>query len=72
VDPAAAPPAPERDDDDGLLGKVADVVGEVLGEDLEPAPEGPWERRQRRLDRWTALLLGMAAFATAWATFQAS
>jgi hypothetical protein len=72
VDPAAPPPVPASDDDDGLIDKVAEVVGEVLGEDLEPEPEGPWERRQRRLDAWTAVLLGVAAFLTAWATFQAS
>lgn len=45
----------------------------VLGEHLpEPEPEDPWERRQRRLDAITAVLLAVAAVATAWATFQAS
>jgi hypothetical protein len=64
---------PSQDDHDDLLDKVADVVDDVMGEDLEPPkPEDPWERRQRILDSWTAILLGIAALATAWATFQAS
>jgi hypothetical protein len=44
----------------------------VLAEDIEPAPEDAWERRQRLLDSWTAILLAIAAVATAWASFQAS
>jgi hypothetical protein len=67
---------PRGDEDEGLIDKVADVVtetvDEVLGEDLvPPEPEGRWERRQRILDSWTALILGLAAVATAWASFQA-
>jgi hypothetical protein len=49
------------------------VVQDVLGENLpEPGPEDPWERRQRTLDTVTAVILAVAAVATAWATFQAS
>jgi len=59
--------------DDGVLDDLRDVVEEVLGEDL-PVPEvtDPWQRRQQRLDSWTAVILGVAALLTAWASFQAS
>lgn len=61
---------PERD---GLLDDVAELVDDVLGENLpEPEPEDPWERRLRLIDSITAVLLSIAAIATAWATFQAS
>jgi len=64
---------PSQGDHDDLLDKVADVVDDVMGENLAPPkPEAPWEHRQRILDSWTAILLGIAALATAWATFQAS
>ena len=60
-------------DDDSVLERVGDLVDDVLGEDLEPPePEDRWERRQRILDSWTAIILAVAAVATAWATFQAS
>lgn len=60
------------DDDDSLLEKVDDLVDELLAEDIEPAqPEDPWERRAQRLDSWTAILLGVAALLTAWASYQA-
>lgn len=63
---------PEEEHDD-LLEKVSDVVDHVLGEDLGPAePEDPWERRRRILDSWTAVILGIAALATAWTAFQVS
>jgi hypothetical protein len=63
-----------RDDDDGgVLDQLSEVVDTVLGEDLAPPePEDPWERRQRLLDSWTAIILAIAAVATAWASFQAS
>ena len=58
---------------DGLLDDVGELVDEVLGENLpEPEPEDPWERRLRIVDSITAVLLSVAAVATAWATFQAS
>ncbi len=61
------------DGDDGVLDQLGDVVDVVLGEDLGPQePEDPWERRQRLFDSWTAIILAVAAVATAWATFQAS
>jgi hypothetical protein len=61
------------DDDSEFLGKIGDAVDDVLGEDLVPQqPTDPWERRQRALDSWTAILLGLAAVLTAWASFQAS
>lgn len=77
--PASDPPTGDADDqddhdDDGLLDHIGDFIDEALGEHLEPTPtpEDPWERRQRRLDAWTAVLLGLAAFATAWATYQST
>lgn len=65
-------PTPPQDDDD-LLDDVHDVVDDVLGTHLPPPEvEDPWERRLRRIDTVTAVLLGVAAVATTWATFQAS
>ncbi|MEI6447386.1 MAG: hypothetical protein WCO96_05830 [Actinomycetes bacterium] len=58
---------------EGLLDDVGELVEDVLGENLpEPEPEDPWERRLRLVDAITAVLLSVAAVATAWATFQAS
>ena len=59
-------------DDDSVLEQLGDVVDVALGEDIVPSPEDPWERRQRLLDSWTAIILAVAAVATAWASFQAS
>jgi len=60
------------DDGGGLLDQIDDVVDVVLADGIGPAgPEDPWERRQRILDSWTAIILALAAVATAWATFQA-
>ncbi len=68
------PPAASTEVDDGsMLEDLSEVVDVVLGEDLAPPdPEDPWERRQRILDSWTAMILAIAAVATAWASFQAS
>lgn len=61
------------DDDDSVLEKVDHLVDEVLATDIAPTePEDPWERRQRMLDSWTAIILAIAAVATAWSSFQAS
>ncbi len=61
------------DDDEGVLEQLGEVVEVVLADDLGPTePEDPWERRQRILDSWTAIILAIAAVATAWASFQAS
>jgi len=60
------------DNDDSVFEQLGDVVDVVLAEDIAPEPEDPWERRQRLLDSWTAIILALAAVATAWATFQAS
>lgn len=61
------------EDDSGILDDLGEVVDVVLAEDLAPPePEDPWERRQRILDSWTAIILAVAAVATAWASFQAS
>ena len=71
-DDQQVPAAAGADEDDSLLERIADTVVEVF--DAEPTPdepEGPWERRQRILDSWTAIILGLAAVATAWASFQA-
>jgi hypothetical protein len=64
----------EPGDQDGLIDAVGDVVDVVLGEHIAPPEEitDPWERRGRMLDSWTAIILGLAALATAWAAFQAS
>ncbi|WP_293307867.1 hypothetical protein, partial [Mycolicibacterium sp.] len=62
-----------RDDDESVLEKVDHLVDEVLATDIVPTePEDPWERRQRILDSWTAIILAVAAVATAWSSFQAS
>ncbi len=63
----------QQGDDGSVIDDLDEVVDVVLGTDLPPvAPEGPWERRQRILDSWTAIILAIAAVATAWASFQAS
>ena len=60
-------------DEDSVLEQLDDLVDVVLAEDMAPAePEDRWERRQRILDSWTAIILAVAAVATAWASFQAS
>lgn len=63
----------DRDDHDSVLEKVDQLVDDVLGTDIAPIePEDRWERRQRILDSWTAIILAIAAVATTWASFQAS
>ena len=65
--------AETRDEDESVLEKVDHLVDEVLATDIEPTePEDPWERRQRIMDSWTAIILAVAAVATTWASFQAS
>jgi hypothetical protein len=59
--------------DDSLIERLDEVVDDVLATDLAPpAPEDRWERRQRRLDSWTAIILAVAAVGATWASFQAS
>lgn len=61
------------DDDGSVLEDLGEVVDVVLAEDLGPQdPEDPWERRQRLLDSWTAIILAVAAIVAAWGSFQAS
>lgn len=61
------------DGTESVLEKVEEIVDDVLGNDIVPVePEDPWERRQRILDSWTAIILAVAAVATTWASFQAS
>jgi hypothetical protein len=61
------------DGNESVLEKVDQLVDEMLGTDIVPVePEDPWERRQRILDSWTAIILAIAAVATTWASFQAS
>ena len=61
------------DADESVLEKVDHLVDDLLGTDIEPVePDDPWERRQRMLDSWTAIILAVAAVATTWASFQAS
>lgn len=56
-----------------MIDTLDEVVDVVLGRDIVPdEPESPWERRQRILDSWTAIILAITAVATAWASFQAS
>ena len=68
----------ENTDNDSVLERVDHLVDEVVGTDLlgteiaHDEPEDPWERRQRILDSWTAIILAIAAVATTWASFQAS
>lgn len=60
-------------DDDSILERIDDVIDTALGEDLPPPAEvDPWERRERLLDSWTAVLLGIGAFLTAWASYQST
>jgi len=60
-------------DEDSVLEQLDDLVDVMLAADIAPGePENPWERRQRILDSWTAIILAVAAVATAWASFQAS
>ena len=61
------------DGTESVLEKVDQLVDDMLGTDIVPVePEDPWERRQRILDSWTAIILAIAAVATTWASFQAS
>lgn len=61
------------DGTESVLEKVEELVDDVLGTNIIPVePEDPWERRQRILDSWTAIILAIAAVATTWASFQAS
>ena len=61
------------EDADTVIEKLDAVVDDVLATDLAPPePEDRWERRQRILDSWTAIILAVAAVATTWASFQAS
>jgi hypothetical protein len=63
----------DADGHESVLEKVDQLVDEMLGNDIVPVePEDPWERRQRMLDSWTAIILAIAAVATTWASFQAS
>lgn len=60
-------------DDDTAIDSLDEVVDIVLGRDIAPdEPETLWGKRQRILDSWTAIILAIAAVATAWASFQAS
>lgn len=59
-------------EDDSILEKADQVFDDLLSEEPQPEPESRWERRQRLLDSWTAVILAIAAVATAWASFQAS
>ena len=59
---------PHEDGDDNILESISDAVETVFSDEYAPAePEDPWERRQRLLDSWTAVILAIAAVATAWA-----
>jgi hypothetical protein len=60
-------------EDEGIIDDVQEVIDDVLGENLAAPPEpDPWERRMRVVEALTAVILAVAAVATAWATFQAS
>jgi hypothetical protein len=64
---------PDGADDDSLLERIDDVIDTALGEDLPPPEEkDPWERRERLLDSWTAVLMGIAALLTAWTSYQSA
>ncbi len=65
--------AETHEENESVLEKVDHLVDEALATDIAPTePEDPWERRQRMLDSWTAIILAVAAVATTWASFQAS
>lgn len=58
--------------EESVRDNIEDLVEAVLGENLpEPEVEDPWERRERSLESWGALILGIAAVAAAWSSFQA-
>jgi hypothetical protein len=61
------------DDDENLIEQLDEVLEDLLAKNYPPPePEDPWSRRQRLLGSWTAIILAVAAVATAWASFQAS
>ena len=62
----------EQQEGDSILEKADDILDDLLAEEVTAEPETRWERRQRLLDSWTAVILAIAAVATAWASFQAS
>lgn len=63
----------EKGSDDSVREKVDNLVDEMLGTNIAPdEPEDPWQRRQRLLDSWTAIILAAAAVATTWVSFQSS
>lgn len=67
------PGAAAEGEEDSVLDDLGEVVDVVMGEELpQPDPEDPWERRQRILDSWTAIILAVAAIVAAWGSFQAS
>lgn len=72
-DGQARPDGQEKKGDESIIDKVEEVIEEILGPDAPPPEdEDPWERRARRLDEWTAIILALAAIGTAWVSFQAS
>jgi hypothetical protein len=63
----------DKADDDSVLDEIGEAVETVLFPDTRGMqPEDPWLRRQRLLDSWTAIVLAVAAVATAWVSFEAS
>jgi len=58
----------------GVLEDLGEAVETVFGDDhVEGAPrETRYERRQRLVETWTAIVLAIAAVATAWASYEAS
>ncbi len=57
--------------EEGILERVDDAVDLVLGDHLPKTDrEDPWERRTRIVDGWAAVILGIAAIAATWTSYQ--
>ncbi len=64
---------PDQEADDSVIERLDQVVDDVLATDMQaPEPETRWERRERILESWTAIILAVAAVMATWASFQAS
>ena len=72
-DPESRTAAPDQSDDDNLLERLDGMIDTALGDGLpEQSDVDPWERRERLLEAWTAILLGIAALLTTWASYQST
>jgi hypothetical protein len=60
-----------HNEDEGILDQIDDAVDTLMGEHLPKSDrEDPWERRTRVVDGWAAVILGIAAVAATWTSYQ--